>query len=167
MLKLHMVVIVMGVSGSGKTTVGKALAQKMSVPFFDADDFHPSDNVAKMKSGQPLNDEDRKPWLEAMAGKIAEWKKGVGAVLACSALKRSYRGILDADGSAFWVHLRGDKELILERMKARTGHYMPPALLDSQFAALEEPEGVLVLDIRHSPEELVQTIFADKKLQEK
>lgn len=158
-----MVFIVMGVSGSGKTTVGKILAEKMAVPFFDADDFHPASNVAKMKSGQPLNDEDRKPWLETMAVKIDEWKKGSGAVLACSALKKSYRGILDADSEAFWVHLKGDKELIRERMKARTGHYMPSTLLDSQFSTLEEPEGVLVLDIRHSPEELVQKILAEKQ----
>ncbi len=154
-----MVFIVMGVSGSGKTTIGKMLAEKKSIPFYDADDFHPEANVAKMKSGQPLNDDDRKPWLETLAGEIKKWRGLQGAVLACSALKSSYRTILDPEDKVFWIHLKGDKDTIRKRMQARTDHYMPPTLLDSQFAALEEPEGVLSLDIAKPPEKLLGEIL--------
>lgn len=135
-----MVIIVMGVSGSGKTHVGKLLAEALSLPFYDADDFHPLSNVAKMEQGNSLTDADRMPWLAILAGKISEWNAQGGAVLACSALKESYRVQLSENYTANvrFAYLQGSKELILNRMLARD-HFFPPELLDSQFADLEEP----------------------------
>lgn len=133
-------VVVMGVSGSGKTTVGTALAERLEVPYAEADDFHPQRNVAKMAAGNPLDDEDRRPWLDAIARWLAG-HTGTGGVVACSALRRRYRDRLRASApEVFFVHLDGSRELIAERLRARTGHFMPPSLLDSQFESLEELE---------------------------
>jgi len=154
-----MVIILMGVSGCGKTTVGKLLSKQTGLPFFDADDFHPPENVRKMESGQPLNDEDRQPWLEILSEKISEWNRSSGAILACSALKETYREILrSGEGNTGFVYLNGSRSVIFDRMKLREGHYMPPELLDSQFEALEEPKNALVVDIRHAPEEIAKQI---------
>ncbi|MGB3776784.1 MAG: gluconokinase [Tunicatimonas sp.] len=135
-----MVIIVMGVSGSGKTHVGKLLAEALLLPFYDADNFHPPSNVAKMEQGNPLTDADRLPWLTILADKIKIWNTQGGAVLACSALKESYRIQLSVNYTANvrFVYLQGSKELILNRMLERD-HFFPPELLDSQFADLEEP----------------------------
>lgn len=154
-------VIVMGVSGSGKTTTGRALAAALGWPFYDADDYHPADNVAKMAAGRPLTDADRSPWLEALhrliAGRPAE---NQSLVLACSALKKAYRDQLRAgnEGVVF-VYLHGDYELIAGRMQAREAHFMPADLLRSQFAALEEPEHALVVAADRPVAEIVQTIL--------
>ncbi len=157
-----MVIILMGVSGCGKTTVGELLAEKLDLPFYDADDFHPDVNVKKMRSGIPLNDDDRKPWLEELSRQIKHWNKKDGAVLACSALKKKYRDILRADSArneVQFVYLKGSKELILNRLEERSGHYMPPGLLDSQFSALEEPENAIVISINQSPEKITESII--------
>ncbi|HZG02463.1 MAG TPA: gluconokinase [Streptomyces sp.] len=130
----------MGVSGSGKTTVGTALAERLGVPYAEADDFHPPENVAKMASGVPLDDEDRRPWLDAIAAWLAE-RGGRGGVVTCSALRRRYRDRLRrAAPEVFFLHLDGSPELIAERLAARRGHFMPPELLRSQFETLEPLE---------------------------
>ena len=158
-----MVIIVMGVSGCGKTTVGKLLAERLGLPFYDADDFHPAENVEKMKSGEPLTDADRHPWLAALSWEIEKWNEDDGAVLACSALKRNYRAILNPDKSdrVKFVYLKGNEEIILHRMQQREGHYMPPGLLRSQFEALEEPEDATTVSIELSPEEIVEKIVKE------
>lgn len=131
------VVVVMGVAGTGKTTVGDLLAGELGVEYAEADAFHPPENVAKMSDGVPLDDADRAPWLDAI-GAWAQGRGGNGGVVSCSALKRSYRDRLRAAApDVFFVHLTGDREVIEERMKRRENHFMPPALLDSQFATLE------------------------------
>jgi gluconokinase len=136
-----MIIIVMGVTGCGKTTIGRLLAEHLAWEFFDADEYHPDVNVAKMSQGIPLNDEDRKPWLEALADLLSEQEsRGRGTVLACSALKRTYRDVLRSGISSFkFIHLQGSKNLIASRLNARVGHYMDPELLDSQFKDLEPP----------------------------
>ncbi|GAA2438296.1 gluconokinase [Streptomyces macrosporus] len=150
--------MVMGVSGSGKTTVGTALAERLGVPYAEADDFHPPENVAKMASGVPLTDEDRRPWLDAIAGWLEDRGEG-GGVVTCSALRRRYRDRLRrAAPELFFVHLDGSPELIAGRMAARKGHFMPPALLRSQIETLEplEPdERGAVVPIDGTPEETV------------
>ncbi|WP_052851424.1 gluconokinase [Streptomyces avicenniae] len=128
----------MGVSGSGKSTVGELLARRLGVPYADADAFHSPANIAKMSAGTPLTDDDRWPWLDAIGAWAAGHAGRGGGVVTCSALKRAYRDRLRAaDPGLFFVHLDGSRELIGSRMAARTGHFMPGALLDSQFAALE------------------------------
>jgi gluconokinase len=144
-----MIVLMMGVCGSGKTTTGKTLADSLGWPFFDGDDFHPETNVAKMAAGQPLTDADRWPWIE----RIAEAMRGVlerggSAVFACSALKAAYRQRMQGAGDVRVVFLNGDAETIGPRLAARTQHFMPASLLPSQFAALEVPKDALVVDIR-------------------
>lgn len=137
-----MIVIMMGVSGCGKSTVGQALAQQLDCPFIEGDDYHPPGNVAKMAAGQPLSDADRAPWLEAIGRDIARWREQrQHRVVTCSALKRAYREQLRAAGGTalVFVYLRGSKALIERRMRRRKGHFMPAGLLDSQFAALQEP----------------------------
>ena len=144
-----MIVLLMGVSGSGKTTTGQALADALGCPFCDGDDLHPEANVAKMAAGQPLTDADRWPWIdrigEAMGVILAH---GGNAVFACSALKRAYRQRLERAGDVRIVFMKGDAETIAARLAARAHRFMPASLLPSQFAALEEPEGALVVDIR-------------------
>ncbi len=133
-------IVVMGVSGSGKTTVGQAIAQRLAVPYAEADDFHSPQNVAKMRSGVPLNDEDRRPWLDAIATWLAE-HAGRGGVVTCSALKRRYRDRLAAvSPEAFFLHLDGSAELIAGRLAEREDHFMPTSLLQSQIDALEPLE---------------------------
>jgi len=133
------IVVVMGVSGSGKTTVGSALAARLGWPFLDADDLHPASNVAKMASGQPLTDADRAPWLDAVAARIAAWTaEGRSGIVACSALRRSYRDRLaSASGDVRFIHLDLPPEVAGTRLRSRTGHFMPASLLESQYAALE------------------------------
>ena len=141
----------MGVCGSGKTTVGEILAQELAWPFFDADDFHPQANVAKMASGQPLTDADRWPWLDGIAEEMRRvLARGGHAVLACSALKDAYRSRLQRAGDVRIVYLKGDQPTIAARLAERHHKYMPASLLPSQFAALEEPADAVVVDIRQS-----------------
>jgi gluconokinase len=146
------IVVMMGVSGSGKTTIAAGVARDEGWLLLEGDSFHPAANIAKMKAGTPLTDEDRWPWLRAIAAREDELlATGQSVVVACSALKRAYRAILIGDRSdVVLVYLRGSKDLIADRMKARKGHFMPAALLDSQFATLEEPgddEHPIVVDI--------------------
>ena len=150
----------MGVTGCGKTTVGEMLAQECGWEFHDADDFHPAENVAKMRSGAPLTDEDRWPWLERLNTFLLDHERqGTSLVLACSALKQAYRDRLASGcAAARFVFLDGDIELIRARLAARKGHYMNPKLLDSQFAILERPQDALRLDIAGDPAELVQSV---------
>jgi len=151
-------VVVMGVSGAGKSTVGKIVAAKLECPFRDADSFHPQANIEKMASGHPLTDQDRWPWLQAIAAYIAKHRAaGTLCVVTCSALKRIYRDIVTNKQSADvgLVYLKGDFDLIAARLKARKGHFMPPALLKSQFDALEEPAGgehAITVSIEGTPE---------------
>ena len=147
----------MGVSGSGKTTVGTELASRLGVPFHDADDFHLPESVEKMRSGTPLTDADRAPWLRRLAQLIDELDEG--SVLACSALKKEYREVLNAASQAVrWVYLAGDKEEISARLAGRQGHYMNPDLLDSQFETLEIPDNALHVRINRSVAEIVDEI---------
>lgn len=156
-----MIVVLMGVCGCGKTTVGRALADELGWAFLDADAFHPQANVAKMAAGIALNDDDRWPWLDRIAGELrALNERRRHAVLACSALKRSYRDRLARSGELRWVHLKGDAATIEPRLASRSGHYMPPSLLASQFATLEEPADAIVIDIRLSIEAQVAQIAA-------
>ena len=150
----------MGVTGCGKTTVGALLARDCGWDFHDADDFHPAQNVAKMKRGTPLDDEDRWPWVARLnAFLLDSERQGKSLVLACSALKQVYRDRLARGcAAARFVFLDGDIELIRARLAARQGHYMNPKLLDSQFAILERPQDALRLDIAGSPAELVRSI---------
>jgi gluconokinase len=152
-----MVIVVMGVSGSGKTTIGQALAQRLGVDYAEADEFHPPENIAKMSSGLPLNDDDRWPWLNA----IAEWigAHPQGGVVTCSALKKKYRDVLARGGDVFFAHLDGTRELVAARLAERKGHFMPPALLDSQFADLEplhDDERGAVISIDATPDDIVE-----------
>src|SRR5215831_13360545 len=155
-----MIIILMGVSGSGKTTIGQRLAQELGWPFYDGDQFHPQANIAKMQQGMPLTDEDRWPWLQALHTHIETWvHQSMSAVLACSALKQAYREHLIIDETEVkLVYLKGDYYLIYERLGQRRGHFMLPGLLASQFAALEEPEQGVVVDIVHPPETIVALI---------
>ena len=158
------VVVVMGVSGSGKTTIAERLAIAMGWPLLEGDAFHPPANVAKMASGTPLTDEDRWPWLRAIATAIDECRsRGANAVVACSALRRAYRDILIGERpDVRLVYLKGSRALIAERLAARKGHFMPPALLESQFRTLEEPgpdENPITVEIGVQPDDVVQTIM--------
>ncbi|MFF5716865.1 gluconokinase [Streptomyces buecherae] len=153
------VVVVMGVSGTGKSTIGRSLAALLGVPYAEADDFHPPRNIAKMSAGTPLDDADRAPWLDAI-GAWAQGRAGQGGVVSCSALKRAYRDRLRAaaPGIAF-LHLTGDRDLIAERLSSRKGHFMPGALLDSQFADLEplqDDERGVAVDVTPQPAVITQ-----------
>jgi gluconokinase len=151
-----MIIILMGVTGAGKTTVGRLLASDLGHEFIDADDYHPPENVAKMRAGQPLTDDDRWPWLR----RLNEVLRGRAAVVACSALKESYRttlmrGLPDVQ----LVYLRGTRAVIAARLAERRAHYMNPALLDSQFATLEEPRDAIVADVDQPPEAIAASIM--------
>ncbi|WP_329290268.1 gluconokinase [Streptomyces pseudovenezuelae] len=153
------VVVVMGVAGTGKTTIGPLLAARLGVPYAEGDDFHPQANIAKMSAGTPLTDDDRWPWLDAI-GSWAHGRAGLGGVVSCSALKRSYRDRLRAEApGVVFVHLAGDRSLIADRMSHRQGHFMPTALLDSQFATLQplqEDEAGVVVDVSGGPQEITE-----------
>jgi gluconokinase len=153
------IVIIMGVSGSGKTEVGQRLASALNWQFFDADDFHPLENVKKMQQSIPLTDEDREGWLNTLQELIqTQLHANHPSVLACSALKQSYRDQLSLSPKVQFVYLKGSYELIRHRLKNRTDHYMPQDLLDSQFEALEEPAQALEIDVSMSPNCIVHTI---------
>jgi carbohydrate kinase (thermoresistant glucokinase family) len=157
------IAVVMGVSGSGKTTVAQALAKAQNWPLLEGDAFHPAANVAKMKSGTPLTDEDRWPWLRAIAAAIDDYRaRGENAVVACSALRRAYRDILIGQRKDVrLVYLKGSHALIAARLRARHGHFMPTTLLDSQFDTLEEPgpdENPITVSIDGTPAGIVQKI---------
>ena len=154
-----MIVVLMGVTGSGKTTVGRALAETLRWAFYDADDFHPPANVAKMASGVPLTDNDRWPWLDRIADLLAHVQaRGDHAVLACSALRQVYRDRIARAGAVRFVYLKGDLATIEARLATRRHKYMPASLLPSQFATLEEPADALVVDIRAEVDAQVTTI---------
>ena len=162
-----MVIVVMGVSGSGKTTIGRALAERLRWPFADADDWHPAANIEKMRGGTPLTDEDREPWIHSLNGIIRSWLgDGRNAVLACSALRSSHRqalrqGILDGTSVRF-VYLKGTYQEIDRRVRLRTGHFMPESLLKSQFGTLEAPDTseALIIDVHLPVAQSVTAILA-------
>ncbi len=149
----------MGVSGAGKSTVGKLLASELGWEFADADDFHPAANVEKMRNGIPLTDTDRGPWLESLRAVIADWiEAGKNGVLACSALKKAYRDMLVVGSEVRVVYLKADREVLRERLLGRHGHYMKEGLLESQIATLEEPTGVIVVNGDEPPEDVAREI---------
>lgn len=152
-------VVLMGVAGSGKTTIGRRLAEELGWQFYDADDFHPSSNVEKMSRGIPLSDSDRVPWLESLRDRLRDClERNESCVLACSALRRSYREYLLIDERVKLVYLKGDYALLEQRLKDRHGHFMKPEMLASQFATLEEPEEAAHLDITPPPDVIVDAI---------
>lgn len=154
-----MVVIIMGVSGCGKSTVGAALAQARGWRYLDADDFHPAANKAKMQAGTALTDEDRRGWLDALAEQITDHQaKGLDLVLACSALKEAYRERLRRASHYLLVYLAGTREVLAERLAGRTGHFMNPGLLDSQLATLEEPVDALQVSVSLPVDEIIRRI---------
>jgi gluconokinase len=157
-----MIIIIFGVSGAGKTTVGKLLARELGWRFLEADDFHPAANIQKMRSGRPLTDEDRRPWLDCLRKQIEQLlSAGKNVVLACSALKRAYRDLLRVSDEVRFVFLRGDYALIEKQLRSRRRHFMNPALLQSQFDDLEKPradEHVLTVTLGRTPEEIVDEI---------
>jgi gluconokinase len=151
-----MIIVIMGVSGSGKSTVGKLLAERLSVRFLDGDDFHPEKNIAKMSRGVPLNDADRAPWLIAVSKALKNHEKD-GVVCACSALKESYRQTLQKGlrKKITWMFLEGSKEILLKRIKSRAGHFMPGQLLQSQFDDLEIPAYAYCFSVNKSADVIV------------
>lgn len=153
------VIVIMGVSGSGKSKIGKLLSEHLDIPFYDGDDFHPKANVEKMASGTPLTDGDRKEWLIQL-NKLAVDHKHNGAIIACSALKKNYRSILRAGmgNSMVFVYLKGSFELIKSRLKKRKGHFMPLDLLKSQFDTLEPPFKAITVSIEKTPENIIKEI---------
>jgi gluconokinase len=155
-----MIVLLMGVSGSGKTTIGNLLADTLRWRFYDGDDFHPAANVQKMSSGIPLDDDDRQPWLNALNTLMRECnERNESAVVACSALKNSYREILAKEiNDLHFVYLKGDYELIVQRLHSRKGHFMKPGMLRSQFDALEEPGTGVMIEIDAPPHDVVSMI---------
>ncbi|MEZ5932573.1 MAG: gluconokinase [Alphaproteobacteria bacterium] len=156
------VIVVMGVSGVGKTTIGQALATRIGARFAEGDSYHPADNVEKMRSGQPLTDADRWPWLDRLRAEIEGWIEAhQPVVLTCSALKASYRERLRPSAHAdrvTFVHLQADRDLIRRRLNARKGHYMPASLLDSQLATLEPPDDAITVDAARAPDEIVDDL---------
>lgn len=156
----------MGVSGSGKTTLGKALAQRLGWEFFDADDFHPPENIAKMTAGIPLSDSDRAPWLAALHHQLlSTLSADRHPALACSALKETYRAkLLEGMDGITVIYLKGSYDLILSRISIREDHYMKPGMLQSQFGALEEPKDAIVLDVKMPLKDMIDTIT--KKFEE-
>jgi len=162
---MHPVIVVMGVSGSGKSTIGALLARDLEVPFTDADDLHPLANIEKMASGVPLDDDDRRPWLEIVGATLADAQRtGSGLVIACSALKRAYRDTILAQApTTQFVHLHGSRDVLAARTEARSGHFMPASLLDSQLAVLEPlgpDEPGIVVDVAVPVETIVDLLAA-------
>lgn len=154
-----MIIVITGVTGSGKTTIGKLLATRLQWKFYEGDDFHSPANLDKLKRGVPLDDQDRLPWLTAIRGTIrAAIDRGENVVIACSALKESYRRMLRIGPEVVLIHLEAKPELIEERLTQRTGHFMNPALVRSQFDTLEEPWSALEIDAGLTPGEIVHTI---------
>jgi gluconokinase len=154
-----MIIMLIGVTGSGKSTVGRLLAAQLGWQFCEGDDFHPAANLAKMTRGVPLDDEDRKPWLQAIQKVIRDAvEKRENVVIACSALKESYRSMLQVEGEVIFVYLKADSALIQQRLKKRTGHFMNPVLIQSQFDTLEEPNQALQIDAALTPAEIVLVI---------
>ena len=151
-------IVIMGVSGCGKSTLAKALASSLDIPFVEGDDYHPKSNVSKMSQGIPLDDSDRSDWLDALHSKALHLREG-GAVIACSALKESYRQQLSRgmEGQFLWILLEGSYEVIFDRMQARETHFMPAALLRSQFETLEIPDYAKRINVELSPEEQLRT----------
>ena len=154
------ILVIMGVSGSGKTTIGQLLSADLICSFIDGDDFHSPVNIKKMSSGEALTDEDRWPWLEILTDKIQEYiQQEQSMVLACSALKKSYREILCVERELVqFIYLKGNYATIVRRMQSRENHFMTKSLLQSQFATLEEPEDAIVVDISPSPSEILKSI---------
>ena len=154
-----MIIAVMGVTGSGKSTVGRLLARQLRWQFYEGDDFHPPANVEKMKRGVPLDDRDRRPWLKAIRESLrAAVDRGENAVIACSALKVSYRRMLQIRGKVIFVYLKASVPLIQRRLKKRTGHFMNPDLIQSQFDTLEEPKDAFQVDAGLTPGKIIQRI---------
>lgn len=155
------IIFIMGVSGSGKTTAGKLLAQQIDIPFFDGDDYHTAHNKEKMKAGIALNDEDRIGWLNKINQLAQVQQQTCGAIIACSALKDKYREILNQDiMTPEWIFLQGSYEVIFNRMKNRKDHFMPPHLLQSQFDSLEIPTNMFTIDIDQSSDAIVEQVMA-------
>jgi carbohydrate kinase (thermoresistant glucokinase family) len=155
-----MIIVVMGVAGCGKTTIGGCLSKALQIPFLEGDDLHPRANISKMRKGLPLTDEDRNPWLKRVAEKMVEMARQGDGVVACSALKERYRSVLRGDTSfpVLLVYLKGTRETLYRRLLQRKSHFMPPDLLDSQLKALEEPRNALALSIELSPEIICKRI---------
>lgn len=159
MVRRPTILILMGVTGSGKTTIGRMFAESVGWKYFDADDFHPAANIEKMKRGVPLTDADRKPWLSRLRELISQCiERNENAAIGCSALKASYWKLLSIDESVEIVYLKGAPDVIRQRLRSRTGHYMNPDLLDSQFQTLEEPEDTLTIDVGLTPAEIIARI---------
>lgn len=159
------IIFIMGVSGSGKTTIGNLLSKKIAMPFFDADDFHSVINKEKMQAGKALSDDDRGNWLQKINQLAADQAQGSGAIIACSALKEKYRTVLCRGISKpLWIFLEGSYDTIYQRMKKREGHYMPASLLQTQFDSLEIPADSFSANIQQKPEEIVLLICRQFKL---
>ena len=151
----------MGVSGSGKTTIGQLLTVALNIPFYDADDFHPQSNIEKMRSGFPLNDDDRSPWLNILANKLKLWNVSKGAILACSALKEKYRQQLSKEVSTIkWIYLEGSFDIIKQRMESRSQHFFKWEMLRSQFESLEAPNYGIHVNINKNQEDIVKYIIS-------
>ena len=165
MIGKNKVIIIIGVSGSGKTTIGRLLSGELGWKYYEGDDFHPPANIEKLKHGVPLDDADRKPWLESLRDLIRNClEQNDSAVVACSALKQRYRDFLLVDERVILIYLKGDYELIRERLSKRRGHFLNPNLLDSQFAALEEPKTAMQVDVSLRPAESVKSIRSALRL---
>lgn len=157
--------MVMGVSGCGKSTIGQLLAKVVSLPFYDADLFHPEENIAKMRKGLPLTDEDRIPWLMKLSDILKEEGLKKGCVLACSALKESYRVLLQnqTPEKIIWIHLEGSREILKDRLKNRSGHFLDDRLLASQLETLEKPSYALHIPVTFAPEKIIEMILENIK----
>ncbi|HTM91649.1 MAG TPA: gluconokinase [Flavisolibacter sp.] len=156
-----MIIVVMGVTSCGKSTIGKLLAKRLSLPFIEGDESHPEENILKMSKGIPLNNDDRRPWLQILSHELQMHEKNKGAVLACSALKESYRKLLQEglNEKIIWIYLEGTEEVIRKRMKERKNHFMPETLLQSQLSTLEKPSYAYSFSIEKKPDVIVEEIM--------